>query len=259
MNVMNFGGRAIPKHSSVRKTWNEKDNRKSCRYAVLFFFLHLIKKTLYNLLCFLVGVLLTTSLYAQSAGDKRSSFSVHAGPSWYLGQLMGITDRSDAYRSDLRKGVAWDVSYLAQVAGRKFQFGVGALYQGSSYKNTHDTGADKILMHYMAPQVSLTMVKKHYQLQLAGGIGYQFYKDKSKVYGKPRDVSMNKLAGNLALSGEYFLTSHWGASARLNWLASSTETYSVKYHDEKWNVEKPKTGTGYFGQLSLVFGLNYHF
>ena len=108
------------------------------------------------LLCFLVGVLLTTSLYAQSAGDKRSSFSVHAGPSWYLGQLMGITDRSDAYRSDLRKGVAWDVSYLAQVAGRKFQFGVGALYQGSSYKNTHDTGADKILMHYMAPQISLT-------------------------------------------------------------------------------------------------------
>lgn len=172
---------------------------------------------------------------------------------------MGITDRSDAYRSDLRKGVAWDVSYLAQVAGRKLKFGVGVLYQGSSYKNTHDTGADKILMHYMAPQVSLTMVKKHYQLQLAGGIGYQFYKDKSKVYGKPRDVSMDKLAGNLTLSGEYFLTSHWGASARLNWLASSTETYSVKYHDEKWNVENPKTGTGYFGQLSLVFGLNYHF
>ena len=81
------------------------------------------------------------------------------------------------------------------------------------------------------------MVKKHYQLQLAGGIGYQFYKDKSKVYGKPRNVSMDKLAGNLALSGEYFLTSHWGASARLNWLASSTETYSVKYHDEKWNVK----------------------
>ena len=109
------------------------------------------------------------------------------------------------------KGVAWDVSYLAQVAGRKLKFGVGVLYQGSSYKNTHDTGADKILMHYMAPQISLTMVKKHYQLQLAGGIGYQFYKDKSKVYGKPRDVSMDKLAGNLALSGEYFLTSHWGS------------------------------------------------
>ena len=79
MNVMNFGGRAIPKHSSVRKTWNEKDNRKSCRYAVLFFFFAFNRKNAIQiimkyLLCFLVGVLLTTSLYAQSAGDKRSSF-----------------------------------------------------------------------------------------------------------------------------------------------------------------------------------------
>ena len=39
------------------------------------------------LLSFFVGVLLSASLYAQSAGDKRSSFSVHAGPSWYLGAL----------------------------------------------------------------------------------------------------------------------------------------------------------------------------
>lgn len=212
-----------------------------------------------DLLCFFVGVLLTTSLYAQSTGDKRSSFSVHAGPSWYLGRFMGITDGADAYRSDLRKGVAWDVNYLGQIVGRELKFGIGALYQGSSYKNTHETGADKILMHYIAPQVALTMVQKHYQLQFSGGVGYQLYHDKSTVYDKPRKVSMSKLAGNLALSGEYFLTSHWGASARLNWLASSSESYSVKYHNEKWDVENPKTGTGYFGQLSLLFGLNYHF
>lgn len=98
-----------------------------------------------DLLCFLVGVLLATSLYAQSTGDKRSSFSVHAGPSWYLGRFMGITDGADAYRSDLRKGVAWDVNYLGQIVGRELKFGIGALYQGSSYKNTHETGADKIL------------------------------------------------------------------------------------------------------------------
>lgn len=114
-------------------------------------------------------------------------------------------------------------------------------------------------MHYVAPQVALTMVQKHYQLQFSGGVGYQLYRDKSTVYDKPRKVSMSKLAGNLALSGEYFLTSHWGASARLNWLASSSESYSVKYHNEKWDVENPKIGTGYFGQLSLLFGLNYHF
>lgn len=92
------------------------------------------------LLSFFVGVLLSASLYAQSAGDKRSSFSVHAGPSWYLGRFVGITDRADTYRSDLRKGVAWDVNYLGQITGRELKFGLGFLYQGSAYKNTHDTG-----------------------------------------------------------------------------------------------------------------------
>lgn len=114
-------------------------------------------------------------------------------------------------------------------------------------------------MHYIAPQFSLSMVRQRYQLQFSGGVGYQMYADKSKVYGKPRDVSMNKMAANLAFAGEYFISSRWGASARLNWLASGSDTYSVKYHGEKWNVEEPKTGTGYFGQLSLTFGLNYHF
>ena len=83
------------------------------------------------LLSFFVGVLLSASLYAQSAGDKRSSFSVHAGPSWYLGRFVGITDRADTYRSDLRKGVAWDVNYLGQITGRELKFGLGFLYQES--------------------------------------------------------------------------------------------------------------------------------
>lgn len=211
------------------------------------------------LFSFFVGVLLATSLYAQSAGDKNTTFSVHAGPSWYLGRLLGITDKTDAYRDDLRKGVAWDINFLQQLAGKQVRFGIGMLYQGSSYKNTHETGADKMQMHYLAPQAVLSMVRQHYQLQFSGGIGYQFYCNKSTVYDKPREVSMNKFAGNLALTGEYFLSNHWGASARLSWLASASETYSVKYHGEEWNVEAPRTGSAYFGQLSILFGLNYHF
>lgn len=211
------------------------------------------------LFCFLVGVFFVMPLSAQRAGDKSSSVSVHVGPTWYLGQWMGITDRSDSYRSDLRKGIAWDASYIKQIAGKQLRFGVGFLYQGSSYTNTHKDGSDKIQMHYLSPQISLSVVKRYYQVQLAGGVGYQFYKDRSRVYDKPRNVSMNKFAGNLSLTGEYFLSSHWGVSARLNWLSSGSKTYSVKYHDKEWNVESPQTGTGYFGQLSLLFGLNYHF
>lgn len=211
------------------------------------------------LYCLLVGVLLTTTLHAQGDGDKNSNLSVHVGPSWYLGRFMGITDRTDAYRDDLRKGLAWDASYFHLLAGRQLKFGVGFLYQGSSYKNTHETGSDKIQKHYFAPQLTLTYLQKHYQIQFSGGVGYQLYADKSTVFDKPRDVSMNKFAGNLALSGEYYLSRHWGVSGRLNWMASSSERYSVDYHNTTWKVEHPKTGTGYFGQFSLTFGLNYHF
>ncbi|WP_291528833.1 hypothetical protein [Bacteroides sp. UBA939] len=211
------------------------------------------------LFCWITGILLTASLHAQSGSNKNSTFFVHVGPSWYTGNLMGITDRSDAYCDDLRKGITWDAGFLRQVAGRELKFGVGFIYQGSMYKNTHDTGADKIYMNYLAPQMSLSVMREHFQLQLSGGVGYQFYRDKSTVYDKPRDVSMNKFAANLALSGEYYLAEDWGISARLNWLTSESERYSVKYHGTKWNVEDPKTGTGHFGQLSLSFGINYHF
>ena len=46
-------------------------------------------------------------------------------------------------------------------------------------------------MHYFAPQLALFMVKQKYNLSLSTGVGYQHYKDKSFVYGKPRDVSMS--------------------------------------------------------------------
>lgn len=114
-------------------------------------------------------------------------------------------------------------------------------------------------MHYLAPQLGVFFFRNRYMAQLSAGAGYQFYSDKSTVYGKPRNVSMNKLACNLSLGGEYFLTEQWGISARFNWLLSSSERYSVEYHGQHWSVVHPQTGEGHFGQLSLLFGLNYHF
>ena len=59
------------------------------------------------------------------------------------------------------------------------------------------------------------MVKQKYNLSLSTGVGYQHYKDKSFVYGKPRDVSMNKLAYNLSAGGEYRLSPLVGISAKI--------------------------------------------
>lgn len=215
-----------------------------------------------SILCIAIAAFISSALHAQNENSKKSMLSIHVGPSWHVGSLMGITNFEDAYKKDLRKGIAWDVSYwyvgksLRHVGVR---IAPGFFYQGSTYKKTHDTGADKIQMHYLAPQFGIFFIRNHYQIQAATGIGYQFYKNKSTVYGKPREVEMNRLACNFSLSGEYFLSKQWGVSTQLNWLISHAESYQTKYHDQTWKVIQPKSGYGYFGQLSLLFGLNYHF
>ena len=42
---------------------------------------------------------------------------------------------------------------------------------------------------------------------------------------------------------------------------TSSESYSVRYHGQKWQVESPELsgGGGCFSQLSLLFGMNLHF
>lgn len=213
----------------------------------------------------LLGLLIQVmSLSAQEMSMGNSMFSVHAGPSRYLGKMIGITNNSESYRSDLRNGVVWDVNYYYlgdKYIFNSFKFAPGLIYQGGQYKNSHDGGSDKILMHYIAPQIALFMVKQKYNLSVSTGLGYQHYKDKSFVYDKPRDVSMNKLAYNLSAGGEYLLSSHVGLSAKLNWIVTSSDSYSVKYHGQKWQVDSPvlSGGGGCFSQLSLLFGINFHF
>lgn len=206
----------------------------------------------------------TVSLFAQDTSKGESMLSIYAGPSWYAGKMIGITNYSDSYRNGLRDGVAWNMSYYylgRKSVGKTFKLAPGFIYQGGCYKNAHDEGSDKMLMNYIAPQLALFMVKQKYNLSLSTGPGFQFYKDKSIVYDKPRNVSMNKLAYNISVAGEYLFSQHWGISAKLNWIVTGSESYSVKYHGQSWQVESPELseGGGCFSQLSLLFGLNYHF
>lgn len=221
-----------------------------------------MKTYLKSLLSIVGAVLISSALHAQNESTGKSMLTVHVGPSWQVGHLMGITNNADAYSSDLRKGISWDAAYW-YVGKGPFNKGIriapGFLYEGSTYKNTHDTGADKMQMHYLAPQFGVFFIQNRFQIQAATGLGYQFYQNKSTVYDKARDVSMNRIACNLSLSGEYFLTRQLGVSAQVNWVFSSSDSYDVNYHDTTWEVVNPKTGYGYYGQLSVLFGLNFHF
>lgn len=215
--------------------------------------------------CFLLswGLLMPgVWLMAQDASAGRSKVSVHAGPSWYLGKFIGITDYTSSYHNGLRSGMAWSVNYSFTCDGHSpCRIAPGLMYLGSRYKNAHDEGSDKLQMHYIAPQVAFRYVKPAFSISAGAGAGYQCYKDKSTVFGNPRDVSMNKLAFNLSAEGEYLFAADWGVSARLDWISSGSDSYSVKYHGREWQVEAPRSGdgSGAFSRLSLLFGLNFHF
>lgn len=221
-----------------------------------------MKKLNYLFIGLLGTLFFSMPLRAQNEKFTRSIFSLRVGPSWYTGKWMGITDNSTAYRNSLRKGISWEASYWYTDMGpfeKGVKLGPGVIYQGSSYQENQENGSDKVWMHYIAPQLGLFFFQNRYQIQLSTGIGYQVYSDRSTVYEKPRKVNMDKLAYNLSLSGEYFLTSQWGLSAGLNWIISDSESYSVYYHGKTWDVVHPRDGEGTFGQFSLLFGLNYHF
>lgn len=201
-------------------------------------------------------------LRAQNVFAGRSSLSVQAGPSWYTGRFLGLTHVGADYRGDLRRGVAWSVDYWwrgVRDKGRHVRVQPGLLYQGSTYSGSWQNGSDRLHLHYIAPQFGLFGGRDRWLWQASVGAGYQFFKNHSRVYGRDRRVSMNKLAANLSAGGEYAFTHHWAVALRLHWLLSTSDRYNVSYHDEHWNVEHPATGEGYFGQLSLQAGLAWRF
>ena len=176
--------------------------------------------------CFFVAATLLCSalLYAQSGTCRRSILSFQTGPA-------------------------------------RYRAGFGILYQGNRYTGDMPNSTDKIQTHYFAPQFSLHWLKQQFSLYFATGTGYQIYKDNSTVYDKPRKVSMNKWAANFGAGGEYHLSSHWGISAKINYILAYSGEYSVRYHHKEWTVQPhyPMNGSDDISQLSFSAGINYHF
>lgn len=211
-------------------------------------------------LCFLLAAMLLYSsvLYAQSGTNKHSILSLQTGPTLYTGKLIGIA----GHPSSLRNGIGWSGSYTYLVGSKPvIRAGFGILYQGSRYTGNTPNTTDKIQTHYFAPQFSLHWQKQPFDLYFTTGTGYQLYKDNSMVYDKPRKVSMNKWAANFGVGGEYCPFTHWGISAKINYILAYSGEYSVRYHHKEWMVQPhyPMNGSDDISQLSFSAGINYHF
>ena len=201
------------------------------------------------------------SLYAQTNRDNSHILSVHAGPSWYLDNPIGLTDYDSQYLDGLKKGVSWNAEYTYLFLHTIFTPGIGILYQGSRHSNSLPNSSDKLISHYIAPQFSLYYRPQKFNINFVMGLGGIFYKDKSTVYGKPRDAKLSRCAFNFGLGGEYLFAKHWGASARLDFIGAFTKTYTVKYHDKEWEIVPnfPFSFGDSLTLLSLSAGINYHF
>ena len=214
-------------------------------------------------ICFLFLVLFLPKLPAQDYTVGKSIISLQIGPSRYVGTFLGIADFSKNYRSDLRDGLSWNAgySYIFGKPGRNCNFGLGLMYQGTRYKHSASDVSDDISMQYLAPQFILHFARKRYNIQLAYGSGFLWYKDDSGMYGKPRKVDMDEWAFSLSAGGEYYLASWCGLCAKLNWIVSESKEYSVSYHGETWTVNNPElsNGGGTFAPLSFTVGMNFHF
>lgn len=198
------------------------------------------------------------ALHAQSDTSQRSVLSLQAGPTFFTGSLVGVA----GHTSDLRNGTGWAGSYTYLV-GKKpfFKVGFGVLYQGSRYTGETPHSTDKIQTHYFAPQFSMHWMKRLFSLHFTFGTGYQLYADNSTVYAKPRKVSMNKWAANVGIGGEYRPFTHWGIGAKVNYILAASGQYSVRYHDQEWEVmpHYPLGGSDDISQLSISAGIHYHF
>lgn len=211
-----------------------------------------------------IGILCFPFLLQAQTNHRSESnmLSVHIGPSWYMDNPVGLTDYGSQYLNSLEKGgVNWNMEYTYLFMHTLFTPGIGILYQGSRHSAQLPESSDKLLSHYIAPQVSLYYRPGRFNINFVMGMGALIYKNKSTVYDKPRQVKLSKLAINFGLGGEYLITKHWGASARLDFMGAFPKAYTVKYHGKEWEVypHYPLPVSDVLSLLTFSAGINYHF
>lgn len=215
-----------------------------------------------NILCLLpiaLWLMQPVRIRAQEVGKERHIFAAHTGVGLYTGNMLGIAGNT----SGLRTGVTWAGSYTYLAGHTPVRGGFGVLYQGNRYSNKQPNSDDQITTHYLAPQLSIHSGGAKWHGAFTIGCGYQWYTNHSSVYGNPRKVTMNKVAGNIGASCEYRLARHWGISAQANYILAKSSSYSVNYHDRIWEVRPGYNFNGEkrvrdISQLSFSAGIQYH-
>ena len=187
----------------------------------------------------------------------RHEFSFHAGYGNMVYGVPGLTLPTHSYDRELSQGVNWDLQYSFRP--RK-HFVIGAIYSGFSSKGSHPEGSDHVWVHFIGPQIGACSVStQRWQIRVTGSPGVVFFRDHSKVFGKPRNTKANTVGFLTNVNAGYRLTSHLGIGMQVQYLASGLFSMRSKYHGETITVKFDDDSNSSLSRLNVSAGLSYYF
>lgn len=216
-----------------------------------------MKHTLFKLVLLIPFIAFHDSAFSQRKAFLRHEFSVHTGYGKMTHRVAGLTLGSNDYRRSLSQGVNWEGQYHIFLARH---VSMGLVYTGFYSGGSHAEGSDHLLIHYLAPQISIYMVNNdRWKSRLGIGLGTIFYRDNSEVFGKPRRVTGNAAGGHIGFSLARKLTRHWSAGMEVQYLFGHLSEVESRYHDETIRVEYNKSKPAMLNRLNISAGVSYSF
>ena len=213
------------------------------------------------LMLFLCATVVGTS-FAQEEGRRTNSFLVflHGGYGILPNKTSGLTNSSAEYVKELSSGPIWN----AQAYYRHKMFIVGLLYSGYTaknswekpYENSFETGSDKLLTTYIAPQFGMNIPVGKFDIAFNGGAGGIWYRNNGLVLDNNRKAKGSSMGANLGLKFGYNFSKHFGISLDVMGVLANLAGINITQNDKTVRVTYSAPPL-YLNQITFSLGFKY--
>lgn len=215
-----------------------------------------MNQTQVRAILFMLVIVCQSPLFSQR-DFQRHELAFHTGYGNMVYGVPGLTLPTHSYDRELSQGVNWDLQYYFRP--RK-HFVIGAIYSGFSSKGNHPEGADHIWVHFIGPQIGVCNIStERWQMRITGGPGGVIFRDKSRVFDKPRNTKANSIGFLANISTSYKLTPHLGIGMEIQYMASGLVSMRSRYHNQTVTVNFDDEANSSLSRLNISAGLSYYF
>lgn len=204
----------------------------------------------------ILTLLVVPGFISAETKEKKHRFSVHAGYANMIGGTAGLTKSTSSYENKLCSGLTWDAQYDYWLYK---QIGIGVLYSGYTADGSHAQGSDHIYTHYLAPKFTVRVYQTgQFNLSFNGGVGYLFYLNDSRVFGKERRATGGHIGTHVGGIAEYKLGEHWALSLETAFIYAKLSKMNTLYHGENTSVHFSNNMLN-ASRINISAGLNFFF